>query len=76
MHYKVAKAGINMFSRGLAEKVGPSGVRVNIVSPAVTRSNLTAGKSGYLATVAAAMRAPAGHRAPCCEGLGAPPPGR
>lgn len=55
LHYKVAKAGINMFSRGLAEKVGPSGVRVNVVSPAVTRSNLTAGKSGYLATVAAAM---------------------
>ncbi|GAB2572712.1 short-chain dehydrogenase [Paractinoplanes abujensis] len=55
LHYVTAKAGLNMFSRALAEKLAPSGVRVNVVSPAATRTNLTAGKDGFLARAAGAM---------------------
>jgi NAD(P)-dependent dehydrogenase (short-subunit alcohol dehydrogenase family) len=52
--YSAAKAAVAAFSRGLAEHVGPSGVRVNVVSPSVTRTGLTAGADGYIADVAAA----------------------
>jgi NAD(P)-dependent dehydrogenase (short-subunit alcohol dehydrogenase family) len=52
--YSAAKAAVAAFSRGLAEHVGPAGVRVNVVSPSVTRTGLTAGADGYIAEVAAA----------------------
>jgi NAD(P)-dependent dehydrogenase (short-subunit alcohol dehydrogenase family) len=53
--YTSAKGALNTFSRGLAEKVAADGVRVNVVTPGGTHTDLTAGKDGYLATVAAAM---------------------
>ena len=53
--YTSAKGALNTFSRGLAEKVAADGVRVNVVTPGGTRTDLMAGKDGYLAAVAATM---------------------
>jgi NAD(P)-dependent dehydrogenase (short-subunit alcohol dehydrogenase family) len=53
--YRVAKAALNAFSRGLAEKVGPSGVRVNTVSPAGIRTPLLTGPDTFVARLAADM---------------------
>ncbi|MBW8705331.1 2,3-dihydro-2,3-dihydroxybenzoate dehydrogenase [Streptomyces sp. MBT84] len=52
MPYSVAKAALNAFTRQLAERVAPSGVRINTVSPSATRTNLVTGKDGYIAQVA------------------------
>ncbi|MEU3185996.1 SDR family oxidoreductase [Streptomyces sp. NPDC006923] len=52
MPYSVAKAALNAFTRQLAERVAPSGVRVNAISPSATRTNLVTGKDGYIAQVA------------------------
>jgi NAD(P)-dependent dehydrogenase (short-subunit alcohol dehydrogenase family) len=53
--YASAKAAINTFSRGLAEKVAASGVRVNVVTPSGTRTDLLAGPDGYGAQLAGIM---------------------
>ncbi|GLY50642.1 SDR family oxidoreductase [Lentzea sp. NBRC 102530] len=53
--YAVAKSAINMFTRALAERVGPEGVRVNAVSPSLTRTHTIAGEGGYLSQVAGAI---------------------
>jgi NAD(P)-dependent dehydrogenase (short-subunit alcohol dehydrogenase family) len=53
--YSTAKAALNAFTRGLAERVAASGVRVNAVSPSATHTDLVAGKDGYIAQVAASM---------------------
>ncbi|WNV85738.1 SDR family NAD(P)-dependent oxidoreductase [Umezawaea sp. Da 62-37] len=55
LHYAAAKAALNAFSRGLAEKVAGVGVRVNVVSPSGTRTDLMENKGGYVAQVAAHM---------------------
>jgi NAD(P)-dependent dehydrogenase (short-subunit alcohol dehydrogenase family) len=52
--YAAAKAGLNTFSRGLAEVVGPRGVRVNVVSPSATLTPLIAGEDGISALIAGA----------------------
>jgi NAD(P)-dependent dehydrogenase (short-subunit alcohol dehydrogenase family) len=51
--YATAKAALNAFSRGLAEKLGAQGVRVNVVSPGGTRTHLMEGKDGFGAQLAA-----------------------
>jgi NAD(P)-dependent dehydrogenase (short-subunit alcohol dehydrogenase family) len=38
--YAATKAGVEGFSRALAFEVGEDGVRVNVVSPALVRSNI------------------------------------
>ena len=53
--YSAAKAALNAFTRGLAERVAASGVRVNAVSPSATNTDLVAGKDGYGAQVAASL---------------------
>ncbi|AXX29814.1 SDR family NAD(P)-dependent oxidoreductase [Actinosynnema pretiosum subsp. pretiosum] len=53
LHYSAAKAALNAFSRGLAEKLAPQGVRVNVVTPGGTRTAIMAGPDGYIARVAA-----------------------
>ncbi|SDO70709.1 SDR family NAD(P)-dependent oxidoreductase [Lentzea jiangxiensis] len=53
--YAVAKAALNMFTRALAERVGPEGVRVNAVSPSLTRTFSIEGDGGYLSQVAGAF---------------------
>lgn len=53
--YRVAKAALNAFSRGLAEKAAASGVRVNVVSPSATRTPLVTGAGTYAAHVAAEL---------------------
>jgi NAD(P)-dependent dehydrogenase (short-subunit alcohol dehydrogenase family) len=55
LHYAAAKAALERFSRGLAERVGPSGVRVNVVTPGGTRTPLVAGEDGFGARWAAHM---------------------
>jgi NAD(P)-dependent dehydrogenase (short-subunit alcohol dehydrogenase family) len=51
--YATAKAALNAFSRGLAEKLGAQGVRVNVVSPGGTRTHLMEGQDGFGAKLAA-----------------------
>jgi NAD(P)-dependent dehydrogenase (short-subunit alcohol dehydrogenase family) len=51
--YSTAKAALNAFTRGLAERVTASGVRVNAVSPSATHTDLVAGKDSHMAQVAA-----------------------
>ena len=53
--YSSAKAALNAFSRGLAENVAPKGVRVNVVTPSATRTDLLVGKGGAVAHRAAAQ---------------------
>jgi NAD(P)-dependent dehydrogenase (short-subunit alcohol dehydrogenase family) len=53
--YSSAKAALNAFTRGLAEAVGRSGVRVNAVTPGGTRTNIMLSPDGYLAGVAASL---------------------
>jgi NAD(P)-dependent dehydrogenase (short-subunit alcohol dehydrogenase family) len=53
--YSAAKAALNAFTRGLAERVAASGVRVNAVSPSSTHTDLITGKDGYVAQVAAGL---------------------
>ncbi|MDR7274551.1 SDR family NAD(P)-dependent oxidoreductase [Catenuloplanes atrovinosus] len=51
--YAAAKAALAMVSRGLAERLAASGVRVNTVSPAGVRSYTHEGPDGYTARLAA-----------------------
>lgn len=52
--YSSAKAALNAFSRGLAENVARQGVRVNVVTPSATRTDLLTGEDGFVAHAAAA----------------------
>lgn len=53
--YSAAKAALNAFTRGLAERMAASGVRINVVSPSATRTDLLAGEGGYGAQLAAGL---------------------
>lgn len=53
--YSAAKAALNAFSRGLAELVAESGVRVNVVTPAGTRTHAWTSEDGIGAELAARM---------------------
>ncbi|WP_432830069.1 SDR family NAD(P)-dependent oxidoreductase [Dactylosporangium sp. CA-092794] len=50
--YAAAKAALNSVSRGLAEKLAASGVRLNTVSPSGMRTYLLEGEDGYVAKLA------------------------
>jgi NAD(P)-dependent dehydrogenase (short-subunit alcohol dehydrogenase family) len=50
--YATAKAALNAFSRGLAEKVAAQGVRINVVTPSGTRTSLLEGADGFGAQLA------------------------
>lgn len=53
--YTTAKAALTAFGKALAEEFGPRGVRVNTVSPGVTRTALWESPDGYGASLAAAV---------------------
>ena len=53
--YAVAKAALNAFSRGMAEKAAAHGVRVNTVSPSATRTPLFESPDGFGAQMSAAL---------------------
>ena len=55
LSYSAAKAGLNAFSRGLAELVAESGVRVNVVTPSGTRTPQLTADDGLAAELAARM---------------------
>ncbi|ASO20532.1 NAD(P)-dependent dehydrogenase (short-subunit alcohol dehydrogenase family) [Actinoalloteichus hoggarensis] len=57
LSYSAAKAALNAFSRGLAEKVAAAGIRVNVVTPGGTRTRLLTGEDGVAGKVAAALGA-------------------
>ena len=42
-HYVTAKAALSALARCIAAELGPRGIRVNVVSPGLTESKLTAG---------------------------------
>jgi len=41
LRYTVAKAGLAALARSLAVELGPKGIRVNVVSPGITRTRMT-----------------------------------
>ncbi len=53
--YSVAKAGLNAFSRGLAETLAGQGIRVNTVTPSATRTALMEGTESFASVVASVM---------------------
>jgi NAD(P)-dependent dehydrogenase (short-subunit alcohol dehydrogenase family) len=53
LSYAAAKAALTAFSRGLAEKVAGSGVRINVVTPSGTSTSLMEGADGFGAQLAA-----------------------
>jgi NAD(P)-dependent dehydrogenase (short-subunit alcohol dehydrogenase family) len=53
--YASAKAALNAFSRGLAEKFGPQGLRVNVVTPSATRTSLMTGADSFTRHLADGM---------------------
>jgi NAD(P)-dependent dehydrogenase (short-subunit alcohol dehydrogenase family) len=55
LSYAAAKAGLNAFARGLAEKVAEAGVRVNVVTPSAVRTPMITGADGYVGRLAATM---------------------
>jgi NAD(P)-dependent dehydrogenase (short-subunit alcohol dehydrogenase family) len=57
MDYSVAKAGLASFCKALSKEVGPSGIRVNTVSPGPVATDLWLGQDGVAQTVSAATGA-------------------
>ncbi|TDD88893.1 SDR family oxidoreductase [Actinomadura darangshiensis] len=55
MPYTTAKAALTAFGKALAGEFGPRGVRVNTVSPGVTRTAMWESPDGYGAELAASM---------------------
>jgi NAD(P)-dependent dehydrogenase (short-subunit alcohol dehydrogenase family) len=53
--YSAAKAALNAFTRGLAERMAASGVRVNAVTPSATRTSMIASPDGFGAQLAASL---------------------
>jgi NAD(P)-dependent dehydrogenase (short-subunit alcohol dehydrogenase family) len=51
--YGVAKAGVANLTKSLAQEFGPSGIRVNAISPGPVETDLWLGEHGVAATVAA-----------------------
>ncbi|MFG1608226.1 SDR family NAD(P)-dependent oxidoreductase [Actinoplanes sp. NPDC049265] len=52
MPYAAAKAALTAFTRGLAEKYAGAGLRVNVVTPGPTRTDVFESKEGFIAQVA------------------------
>ncbi|WP_225726026.1 MULTISPECIES: SDR family oxidoreductase [unclassified Nocardia] len=52
--YNVAKAALTAFSRGIAEELGPQGIRVTTVSPGPIRTDIWESADGYGGHLAAA----------------------
>ncbi|VVE34761.1 short-chain dehydrogenase [Pandoraea horticolens] len=52
--YAASKGAINTFSKGLAEELGPQGVRVNTISPGAVLTEQWSGPDGFGAKLAAA----------------------
>lgn len=53
--YTTAKAALTAFGKALAEEFGPRGVRVNTISPGVTRTSMWESPEGYGAALAATL---------------------
>jgi NAD(P)-dependent dehydrogenase (short-subunit alcohol dehydrogenase family) len=53
--YAAAKGALNVFSRGLAEQVAATGVRVNAISPSGTRTSVWTDAGGFAEASAAAL---------------------
>jgi NAD(P)-dependent dehydrogenase (short-subunit alcohol dehydrogenase family) len=61
MDYSAAKAALANFSKSLSKEVGPSGIRVNTVSPGPVSTDLWLGDHGVAAAVAGAQGGDAGE---------------
>lgn len=61
IHYAASKAAVDAFTLGLAKELGPLGVRVNAVSPTVTRTRIHADGGKPERVEAAAGRIPLGR---------------
>lgn len=55
--YTAAKGAVEALARTLAVELGPRGIRVNAISPGVTRTPMTVGITGNAAAEAAAIEA-------------------
>ncbi len=60
LDYSAAKAALAGFAKGLSKEVGPSGIRVNTVSPGPVATDLWLGSDGVAATVSQATGAKPG----------------
>ena len=53
--YSAAKAGVTNFCKSLSKELGPSGIRVNTISPGPVKTALWLGDHGMAQTVAQAV---------------------